>query len=124
MKRMVFSVLMAALVTGPAARAGADSGFRCPSGRLVSTGDHMTEVRDKCGDPDFVTQRTEKRKVKVKVRRWTETHVQEEVTEEREVEILIDEWTYDLGPERFVRFVSFENARVVNVSTGHYGSRG
>jgi hypothetical protein len=107
--------------TGSAGVARADSGLRCPSGRLVSTGDHMIEVRKKCGDPDFVTQRTEKRKIKVKVRRWISPSEQEEVSEEREIEVLVDEWTYDFGSDRFIRFVSFEDARVVTVTTGGYG---
>jgi hypothetical protein len=58
----------------------------------------------------------------VKVRRWTSPSEQEDVTEEREVEILVDEWTYDFGSDRFVRYVAFENARVVGVTTGAYGS--
>jgi hypothetical protein len=119
------AVLGAALVCLSAARpAAADSGFRCPStGRLVSTGDHMIEVRKKCGDPDFVTQRTEKRKVKVTVRHRINRHEEEDVTEEREIEVLVDEWTYDLGAERFIRLVAFENAHVVGIGTGGYGTR-
>jgi hypothetical protein len=108
--------------TGASLRpAVADEGFRCGR-RVVSTGDHMLEVRKRCGDPDFVAQRTDKRKVKVKVRRWVEDHV-EEVSEEQVVEVLVDEWTYDLGPRRFIRFVMFENNRVIGVTTGGYGAK-
>jgi hypothetical protein len=113
---------MVALVnpTGPAA----DEGFRCESGRLVGVGDHMYEVQKKCGEPDFTGQRTEKRKVRVKVRAGQgQRGYFEEVTEEREVEILVDEWIYDLGPTRFIRNVLFENGRVVGVGTGGYGNR-
>jgi hypothetical protein len=112
-----------ASATQPAAPALADGGFRCPSGRLVATGDHMTVVQRKCGEPDHVLQRTEKRKIKVKVRRWIGPGQQEEISEEREIEVLVDEWTYDFGSDRFIRFVAFENARVVHVTTGPYGSR-
>jgi hypothetical protein len=104
------------------AQATADSGFRCESGRLVSLGDHMSEVRSKCGDPAFVAQRVEKRRVKVKVRRWVVDQM-EEVVEEREVEVPIDEWTYDMGPSRFIRIVSFENLRVTGVAARGYGQR-
>jgi hypothetical protein len=102
--------------------ARADSGFRCPGGRLVSTGDHMQEVRKKCGEPDFVAQRSEKRKIKVKVRRWISPSEHEDVSEEREIEVLVDEWTYDFGSDRFIRYVAFEDARVVGVTTGDYGT--
>lgn len=111
-----------ALAAAGAAPARGDSGFRCESGRLVSVGDHMHEVRKKCGDPDFVAQRVDKRKVKVKVRRWVGDR-EEEVSEERVVEVPVDEWTYDMGPRRFVRVVSFENARVTGVVAGGYGSK-
>ena len=103
------------------ADASRTEGFRCGR-RLVGTGDHMLEVRNRCGEPDFVTQRVEKRKVKVKVRRWIVDHV-EEVSEEDTVDVTVDEWTYDLGPERFVRYVAFENGRVVGVTTGNYGTK-
>jgi hypothetical protein len=106
-----------------APEARADGGFRCPSGRLVSTGDHMSTVRKKCGDPAFTVQRTEKRKIKVKVRRWLSPSEHEDVSEEREIEVLVDEWTYDFGAERFIRYVLFEDARVTAVTTGEYGSR-
>ncbi len=104
-----------------AAAADSDSAFRCGA-RIVSTGDHMTDVRAKCGDPDLVTTRVDKRKVKHKVRRWSEQGIAEEFTEEREVEVLLDEWVYDLGERRFVRYVGFENNRVVDIRTGNWGS--
>jgi hypothetical protein len=102
--------------------ARADEGFRCGTGRLVSAGDHMYDVRNKCGEPDAASQRVEKRKVKHKVIRWVQGAA-EEVTEEREIEVPVDEWIYDLGSRRFTRFVIFENDRVRSVITGAYGTR-
>jgi hypothetical protein len=103
-----------------AAQADSDSGFRCGA-RIVSTGDHMAEVREKCGDPDQVTTRVAKRTQKHKVRRWSREGIAEEFTEEQEVEVLLDEWVYDLGDRRFVRYVGFENNRVVDIQTGTWG---
>ncbi len=100
----------------------ADSGFRCPSGRLVSVGDRMGEVGDRCGDPDAVAERVEKRKVKHKITRRI-GNVEESVIEEQEIEIPITEWTYDMGPRAFTRYVIFENGTVVNVATGVYGRK-
>jgi hypothetical protein len=97
-------------------------GFRCDSGLLVHGGDHMYEVTKKCGDPDAVGQRTEKRKVSQKVRRWSHGEM-EEIEEEREVEVMIDEWIYDLGPQRRIRIVNFENSRVTCVHSGGWGTK-
>ena len=113
-----------ALALAPAggAPARAEDGFRCATGRLVSLGDHLVDVRNKCGDPDYVGQRVEKRKRREKVRKNTGAY-SEEVMEEREVEILLDEWIYDLGPKKFMRTAVFENGRVVETGTGGYGSK-
>lgn len=116
---MLGSVL---LTLAGAAKAQADEGFRCGTGRLVSVGDGMYDVRNRCGDPDAVSTRVEKRVVKYRVSRWIHG-VQEAVIEEREVEVPIEEWTYDLGPRSFVRYVLFENGAVVNVATGGYGRK-
>jgi hypothetical protein len=113
------SALAVVVLLGAPAHA---DGFRCPGGKLVRDGDHMLEVQNKCGQPDFVTQRLEKRKVKTKVRRWIDDH-EEEVSEEQVVEVTVDEWTYDLGPQKFIRYVDFENGRLVRVTTGPYGTQ-
>jgi hypothetical protein len=118
---VAWGVAVTAALWAGAKDGAADSGFRCASGRLVDQGDRMYEVRDKCGDPDAVTTRIAKRTVKEKVRR-TQGGVTEEVSEEREVEVLLDEWVYDLGDRRLVRYVAFENDRVIDVATGRRGS--
>jgi hypothetical protein len=102
--------------------ARADSGFRCPTGRLVSIGDRSAEVLERCGEPDAVIQRIEKRKVKHKVTRRI-GNVEESIIEEHEIEIPIDEWMYDMGRYALTRYVVFENNQVVNVATGRYGNR-
>lgn len=119
--------LAAAVVVGLALPAGtpaafADSGFRCGN-RIVDTGDHMYAVQQKCGEPDATSQRTEKRIVKQRVRHFSPEGFAQDLTEEREVEILIDEWMYDLGDRKFVRYVEFENNRVVEILIGARGSR-
>ena len=102
--------------------ARADDGFRCGSGRLVSVGDGMKQVRDRCGEPDYVTTRTERRTVKYRYSRRV-GNVEESVVEEREVDVPLDEWTYDLGPSAFIRYVTFESGRVIGIATGDYGRK-
>jgi hypothetical protein len=104
MRVEILSLLLIALVP---ATARADSGFRCNSGRLVTVEDRMYEVLDRCGSPDRVGQR-------VVVRQVGDDYV----------EVVLDEWTYDLGPARFVRIVLFENGRVLDVESGNYGRKG
>jgi hypothetical protein len=117
------AVLVALLVAlAPPTAARADGALRCESGRLVTAGDHMYDVRNKCGDPDMVSQRVDRRRIKHTLRRWVHGKA-EELEEEREIEVLVDEWVYDLGPERFVRIVSFEDNRVTCVGTGNYGTK-
>jgi hypothetical protein len=115
-------ISLALLLVMLAAPALADDGFRCKTGRLVSVGDRMSVVVDRCGEPDAVVERVEKRKVKHRFTRRV-GDVEESVVEEQEVEIPIAEWTYDMGPQSFTRYVIFEAGAVVNVATGQYGRR-
>jgi hypothetical protein len=119
---MRISLVLLLVACAASATVRADDGFRCKTGRLVSVGDRMHEVQSRCGDPDLVTTRVEKRKVKHRYTRWV-GQVQESVVEEVEVEVPLDEWTYDLGPQSFVRYVLFENGTVINVATGDYGRK-
>jgi len=89
------------------ASALADSGFRCASGRLVSVDDRMFEVRENCGEPDFIAHRSE--------RRWTGQGC---------MDVVVEEWTYDMGRYNLVRTVIFVNGRVVDVEFGDYGKGG
>ncbi len=117
---LAFAFVLAVLMV-PAV-ATADSGFRCANGRLVSVGDRMGDVRSRCGEPDAVSQRIERRRIKYYVTRWV-GGVAETYVEEREVEVPIDEWTYDLGRQSFIRYVLFDAGQVVDVATGGYGSK-
>ncbi len=119
---MRISLMLLPLLVTLAGPALADDGFRCRTGRLVSVGDRMFDVSDRCGEPDAVVERIEKRRVKHKYTRWI-GNVQESVIEEQEIEIPISEWTYDMGPRAFTRYVIFEAGAVINVATGEYGRR-
>ncbi len=120
--RISLSFLLLAITLAIPATPWADSGFRCPTGRLVSVGDRSDEVLDRCGEPDAVIQRIEKRKVKHKVTRHI-GNLEESIIEEEEIEVPIDEWMYDMGRYALTRYVVFENNQVVNVTTGKYGNK-
>jgi len=100
--------------------AQAFSGFRCGTGRLVDEGDPPYEVQDRCGDPDSAEARQEQRTVRRTV--WTEVNgVPVAREEEVIVTVAVEEWTYDLGPNKLIRHLIFEQNRLVKVWTGRRG---
>ncbi|WP_027713680.1 DUF2845 domain-containing protein [Desulfuromonas sp. TF] len=108
MKRLaVVSVLVSGLLLG----AGNASAMRCGS-QLVLIGDRHHDVLSKCGEPDEREERPEKRYFRV-FREGGFFEVLQEVT--------VEEWTYNLGPNMFVRILRFENGRLVEIETGEYG---
>jgi hypothetical protein len=108
-------------ISAVAGDAQAFQGFRCGTGRLVEEGDRPPEVQNRCGDPDTADTREEHRTLRKTV--WTYVDgvpVGKEV--EYTVTVMIDEWTYDLGPNRFIRHLIFENGRLIRVWTADRGS--
>ncbi len=79
------------------------------SEQVVSRGDSTSDVIAKCGEPS-----------------WKDVH-QEEFKErldtglDRKVSVNVEEWTYNLGPNRFVRILTFRNGKLVDIRTGDYG---
>jgi hypothetical protein len=66
-------------------------------------------VVSKCGDP--VVRQT---------RQETITERTEPATK-RQTTILVDEWTYNTGPDAFMRYLRFENGKLVEIRAGDYG---
>jgi hypothetical protein len=98
-------------------------GMRCGT-KLVSDGDSLHDVRSRCGEPDHAERRVEKRTV----RRWVQGPCLQDrgavrcgQMVERTVEVVIDEWTYDFGPHKFVHYLTFEQDTLLTVRTGSYG---
>ncbi len=102
-----------------------DDGFRCSTGRLVSVGDSIADVRERCGEPDSSDQRTETR---LRVARRsaggsvdaTRPAAGTSVIDET---VTVDEWSYDLGNGRLTRHLRFENGRLAQVTTGSRSER-
>ena len=81
---------------------------RCEGG-IVSVGDTKYEVLSKCGEPSFTDERQVERIERTGVNeliRWT---------------VHIEEWTYDFGPGRFIRILTFEEGRLARIRDGIYG---
>jgi hypothetical protein len=100
--------------------ARADS-LRCDD-RIVSTGDTRYEVRASCGEPDDIAQRVEYRTVGGRCWREGERVVCDR-KHERVIEVVIDEWLYDFGRNRFIEHITFEQGYLVSIRTGSYGHK-
>lgn len=115
------AIALAALLQLPSLGARADDSVRCGT-KLAVVGDAPYQVRIVCGDPDDVQQRVETRTVRRAVTvpcraGYCQTFVEESI------QVQVEEWTYDFGPQRFVQFLIFENGRLVHVRSGNYGRK-
>jgi hypothetical protein len=87
--------------------------MRCGN-KLVATGDTLYDVRGRCGEPAFATRRVEYRTV---------SGFAPGVSASRTLEVVIDEWTYDFGPRKFVQHLIFEQGYLVFVVAGRRGQK-
>lgn len=81
---------------------GAADSLRC-GGHLVETGDPMFLVRDLCGEPDIAVELSS-----VYTDRFGYLPYDEE-------------WQYNFGPQKLMRFLRFRNGRLTSVETGPHG---
>jgi hypothetical protein len=93
--------LLAAGLGLAAGRAAADS-IRCDGG-LVSVGDSRLDLLAKCGPP--VLEEAEPILA----------------TADVDLSLLIERWTYDFGPQRFIQVVSLRGGKVLRIESGGYG---
>ena len=97
-----------------------DRTLRC-QGHLISIGAEKSEVLEKCSDPD-------------KVSRWEvgqNSYISQIYDYEKDRyqapksikgPILMERWTYNFGSNKFIRFLDFENGRLIRIETGEKGS--
>ena len=87
--------------------------FRCGT-RIITPGDPADKVLHYCGSPVSVkTRRAERPYIDERGRSYLYRGLVEEV--------VIEEWTYNLGPYQLMRVVRIENGRVVEVKPLGYG---
>lgn len=117
-------VAVAACLLSVVTEVAATDGMRCGQ-RLVSKGDTLYSVRAVCGEPDAadrrVVTRSERRRVRGPCFKGEDGKLRCERSEEVLVDVVIDEWTYDFGAQRFIRYLTFENGALSRVVTGGYG---
>lgn len=103
----------------------ADS-IRCGD-QLASNGASLYEVKTVCGNPDMALQRVERRTVLQQLPGPCFKNPQGRTvcgsTVAATIEVVVDEWTYDFGQNRFLHFVKFEDGRMMSVTTGGYGKK-
>ena len=95
--------------------------FRCGN-RIVTEGDLVDPILNICGEPTAA-------------RAWIEVQVRPLLYDQRAhrnygyysvgpgvpVEVLVEEWVYNLGARRFTRVLRFENGYLVKIRTEKYG---
>ena len=98
------------------------SDFVCGS-HIVTVGERRYDILNKCGTPSHVESWEE-----VRIRRWdvapwvlTPARRSEWPSLYTNELVTIEEWEYNLGPNRFIRYLRFENGRLTKVTTGDYG---
>ena len=111
----IFSVfLLVFAAPGPA------EDFRC-GGDIISIGARRSEVLRKCGEPANIEAWEE-------VRYRSSLGIRPVLPDEdlarplliKEL-VTVEEWEYNLGPGKFIRYLRFENGRLVRITTGDYG---
>jgi hypothetical protein len=88
---------------------GAAPGQRECTEQVLSVGDSKSDVAAKCGDPYLKDVHQEELRERLVNGEVSNTFV------------AVEEWTYNLGPNRFTRILTFRNGKLVDIRTGGYG---
>jgi len=89
--------------------------MRCGT-KLVSEGDSRSEVAAKCGEPTDVVERRSVFRRPVIWGYGRPMYVGEDA-----IEVPVEVWLYNLGPNKLMRRITFEGGYVVEVETLGYG---
>src|SRR3569832_1220929 len=88
--------------------------LRCGT-RMIGTGDTRTMVREFCGEPADIATRT------ILQRPNFLLHGRTLFLNDGYVEVPVEVWTYNLGPNRLMRRISFIDGSVDSIETLGYG---
>lgn len=97
----------------------ADRFLRCQS-RLVSIGDTKKEVLEKCDQPDKRLQwEVEHSSTVSQIYDYkTERYIAPKVIEQP---IQMERWTYNMGANKFIRYLYFQNDELIKIETSEKG---
>lgn len=107
-------LLPVALLCAGIALPGAAWAMRCGN-RLVVEGDTAGQVRARCGEPTEITRTGLLRPPII----WVDGRPVR--VGQSAIEVAVEIWIYNLGPNRFMRQLRLENGRVVDIDTLGYG---
>ena len=103
------------------------SALRCGA-RLITEGDTKSKVLSECGEPQDIELWEEERIYRYYPwSRYNNNHYNPHYDDEslkphfiKEL-ILVEEWTYNHGPHRFMDHIRLEKGRVKKIVSGEYG---
>jgi hypothetical protein len=110
MRRAAFIATVGLLAASPSFAA-----FRCGS-HLVSEGDSRSEVAAKCGEPDDVVSLRSVFRRPMIWDRGRPYYIGEDV-----IEVPVENWIYNLGPNKLMRQLKFEGGVLADIATLGYG---
>jgi hypothetical protein len=110
MKRLLSAVVLLALSWD----AGAEA-MECGN-RLITQGDSLSKVASLCGNPTQVDHTSIIRQASGG---WV--NGQWVAAAGAQIEIPVEVWLYNLGPDKLMRQIRFEDGRVVKIDTLDYG---
>jgi hypothetical protein len=113
---LALAAVSALLSLGAAPGPARADGFRCGT-RLIVEGSTRGEVLARCGDPSDVERRAILRRPVF----WR--HGRPFVLSDDMVEVPVELWTYNLGPNKLMRRLRLEDGVVVEIETLGYGYR-
>jgi hypothetical protein len=102
MPRETIARLLFVTALGLAAPVASADSLRCDGG-IVEVGDSKLDLFAKCGEPTL--QEAEPLAV----------------TSLEDLGLLVERWTYNFGPNRFIQIVSLQGGRVISIEQGSYG---
>ena len=122
MKILLTSCIVVVILLLAAPSQALDSDFRCGN-EIISVGNRKFDVLRKCGEPANVDVRQEIRTRNLgsvvlgpdnRVQIYPAPFLVDEL-------VTIEEWEYNLGPAKFIRYLTFENSSLVDITLGDYG---